>query len=828
MRQIPTSWFLVMVWFVAAATAQIPCDSWLSTGSFPGANGSILASVVRDPDGPGPLGLRLVVAGSFSIIASAMASGIAEHDPATGVWTSLGDTTAAVRALAVMPNGDLIAAGDFTSIGNVQANCIARWNGVSWASLGAGLQSWGQGSEVRALALMANGDLVVGGNFMFAGAVLADGLARWNGAAWSAYPGLGPGLSGGVRCIAELPNGDLAVGGGIVYGLPGTYIARWNGSVWSSIGGGTNGPVVSLTRLANGDLLAGGYFTIVGGVIHYCISRWDGSTWSPLGSGANDTVSCMALHTNGDVLVGGMFTFPGNRIARWDGSSWSPLGQGLPGNVSAIAILPNGDAYAAGSSATGIFIARWDGVAWAMIGTGPNESVQAVVQMPNGNLVAGGSFMAVGGVVANAIARWDGASWTPLGSGFGWSPQTPSVRSLAVMPNGDLIAGGYFTTAGGFSASYIARWDGSAWSALGGGMDSGVEAVVAMPTGDLVAAGWFSTAGGVPANAIARWNGAAWSPIGAGAGYGGSVRALAAHSSGAICIACGGASGACAMLWNGTAWVSLGTCTLSGSAGNVRSLAWLPDGRLAASGFFTAIGGVPANGIAVWDGSTWGPLGSSPGAYGYAIAPLANGDVVVGGYVNPTGGVGRWNGTAWVGLGAGVDGVVQAMATLANGDLAIGGTFITAGGLVSPRLAVHHFCLSSYQAIGAGCPGSLGVPGNEQVSQPRLGSTLTTRLTRLPANAAFQLIGWSSTSFAGGALPYDLTAIGMPGCWLRVSGELCEPVVGSGNAATWSLPIPNAPAWIGASFFTQAVVLDAGANALGLTLSDAAVAVIGT
>ena len=56
-----------------------------------------------------------------------------------------------------------------------------------------------------------------------------------------------------------------------------------------------------------------------------------------------------------------------------------------------------------------------------------------------------------------------------------------TVRALAVLPNGDLIAGGDFTTAGGTTVNSIARWNGAAWSALGAGMNNFVTAL-AVPT----------------------------------------------------------------------------------------------------------------------------------------------------------------------------------------------------------------------------------------------------------------------------------------------------------------------------------------------------------
>ena len=53
------------------------------------------------------------------------------------------------------------------------------------------------------------------------------------------------------------------------------------------------------------------------------------------------------------------------------------------------------------------------------------------------------------------------------------------MLALAVSGS-NLYAGGYFTTAGGSAANYIAKWDGSSWSALvsGWGMNSYVFALM--------------------------------------------------------------------------------------------------------------------------------------------------------------------------------------------------------------------------------------------------------------------------------------------------------------------------------------------------------------
>jgi hypothetical protein len=73
--------------------------------------------------------------------------------------------------------------------------------------------------------------------------------------------------------------------------------------------------------------------------------------------------------------------------------------------------------------------------------------------LPNGDLVAGGSFTTAGGVAANRIARWKGGTWSALGSGM-----NDSVHALAVLPNGDVVAGGDFSTAGGFVSTHFARY----------------------------------------------------------------------------------------------------------------------------------------------------------------------------------------------------------------------------------------------------------------------------------------------------------------------------------------------------------------------------------
>jgi len=646
---------------VGASSVRAQCTpGWQpfdpTTASIPGVNGQVFATTMWDPDGPGPQTPRLVIGGSFTVAGNTLANRIALYDPATGAWSALGTgMNNRVNALTTLPSGDLIAGGDFTFAGGVTVNRIARWNGSAWSALGTGM-SGGSFAAVNALTTLPSGDLIAGGQFSTAGGVTVNGVARWNGAAWSA---LGTGTSGGslpnVRALTALPSGDLIAGGEFTTagGVTVNGIARWNGSAWLALGAGMSGfssvGVYALTTLPSGDLIAGGFFTSAGGVPANFIARWNGSAWSALGTGMSGgnfsvppIVKALTTLPSGDLIAGGDFITAGgvtlNCIARWNGSAWSALGTGMSGGSSnpvvfALTTLPSGDLIAGGSFTTagGVTvnrIARWNGSAWSALGTGMNSDMYAVTTLPSGDLIAGGVFTTAGGVPVNRIARWNGSVWSALGSGM-----SNTVTALTALPSGDLIAGGFFTSAGGRTVNGIAGWNGSAWSALGTGMSGGslpnVRALTTLPSGDLIAGGEFTTAGGVTVNGIARWNGSAWSALGPG--------------------------------MNGPVFV----------------LDRLPSGDLIAGGSFTTAGGVTVNNIA------------------------------------------RWNGSAWSALGAGMNSIVLALTTLPNGDLIAGGVFTTAGLGVAPYIArwpncpLPPVCVADIVAIGGLPPGDGLLTGDD-------------------------------------------------------------------------------------------------------------------
>lgn len=134
---------------------------------------------------------------------------------------------------------------------------------------------------------------------------------------------------------------------------------------------------------------------------------------------------------------------------------------------------------------------------------------------------------------------------------------------------------------------------------------------------------------------------------------------------------------------------------------------------------------------------------------------------------------------------------------------------------------------AGYGFIGDGCAGALGIPGNEATALPRLNSTLSIDLTRLPQSSAFFYFSTSRTTSVFGPLPIDLTGFGLAGCSLRVSPDSLVFLVGGSNTATINLAIPGSGTLLGTVFFTQGGALDPAANAAGLVTTDAAGGVVG-
>lgn len=514
-------------------------SSWSALGS--GTAGTVLAVAA---DGSG----NVYVGGQFLSIGGVNFNSIAKWNGSS--WSPLGSgmagsstfSTVTIRALVVDGDGNLYAGGSFATAGGVNANCIAKWNGSSWSALGSGVNPViVYGSGVFAILPVGNEVLYVGGSFMRVGGIAANNFARWDGSAWSKLGTDGDGINALVYALAVDGSGNVYAGGLFTNagGLNVNYIAKWDGNSWTQLGGGMNERVTALALDSNGNLYAAGLFTSAGGVSAKYIAKWDGTNWSALGSGMNDFVVVLMVDDDDYLYAGGLFTLAGgsgvNRIAKWDGSTWSAIGTGMNAAVTALAQDGNGAIYAGGDftvagSVPANRVAMWNGSSWSSLGAGVNGQVRELLWDGNGNLYVGGAFTTAGGSPANRIAKWNGAAWSALGSGVEVVTHS-DAGALAMDGNGHLYVGGYFNFVGGVSANYIAKWDGSNWSALGSGLNGYPHVLHMGASGHLYAAGDFSLAGDKVSLRMARYSTNQPPTVSAGGPYsaneGGSVMVTA-------------------------------------------------------------------------------------------------------------------------------------------------------------------------------------------------------------------------------------------------------------------------------------------------------------
>jgi hypothetical protein len=140
--------------------------------------------------------------------------------------------------------------------------------------------------------------------------------------------------------------------------------------------------------------------------------------------------------------------------------------------------------------------------------------VNSLVVSSNGDLIAGGAFLSPG----NHVARWDGAAWSPLGGGIpapAVGPFGPTV-CITEASNGDLIGSATVSSGPEGPLFTVHRWSAGTWTQIAASSFGTVGALAPLPNGDVVAVGNFTSINAVSANGVARWNGTSWSAVGSG------------------------------------------------------------------------------------------------------------------------------------------------------------------------------------------------------------------------------------------------------------------------------------------------------------------------
>jgi uncharacterized delta-60 repeat protein len=358
----------------------------------------------------------------------------------------------------------------------------------------------GANSHVLALAVQANGQILVGGNFTTLGGGGTGTTARQHigrlNVRGSLDTSFDPGADGDVSTIAVQPaDGQILVGGDFTaLGGGGTgTTTRWHigrllvdGSLDTSFDPGTNGYVSTIAvQPADGKIVVGGQFTTLGGgtgtTTRQNIGRVnaDGSLDTSFNPGANGLVYALVVQADGKILVGGSFTM---------------LGGGGTGT------LPR----------NGIGRLNEDGSLDTSFDPGTDGSVFALAVQANGQILVGGNFTTLGGGATGTTTRHklgrpnaDGSLDTSFDPGASGTGQSPDVRGFAVQRDHRIVVVGDFSMLGGGGLGTAQRdnigrlhADGSLDTTFNPGANGWVFAVASLANGKIVLGGFFTRLGG--------------------------------------------------------------------------------------------------------------------------------------------------------------------------------------------------------------------------------------------------------------------------------------------------------------------------------------------
>lgn len=243
--------------------------------------------------------------------------------------------------------------------------------------------------------------------------------------------------------------------------------------------------------------------------------------WDTLRCGTSGYVTSI-YGLNDSLYVGGNFAGPCSvsciGIGKWNGINWDSVGSGLLGQANAF-MFYNNEFYVGGSfwNAGGLpntkMIAKWNGSQYQSVYTGTTTGNYIhCMCVYNGDLYVGGKFSMIGGVAVNDIAKFNGTNWSSMSGGLGGF--IPEAFSMTVF-NNELYVAGAFDLVGGIPAHNIARWNGTQWDSVGTGLDDVAQSITYQSLfNKLFVGGGFTTAGGIPAKGVAVWDGSNWASTG--------------------------------------------------------------------------------------------------------------------------------------------------------------------------------------------------------------------------------------------------------------------------------------------------------------------------
>lgn len=475
----------------------------LGFGRGDGARGTVKTSLLL-PDG------KILIGGDFDFVDGVGCKGLARlNADGTLDATFLGSVEGGgVLALALQPDGKIIVGGGFTSANSVPANRIARLlaTGAIDPSFNLGT---GFNNAVHALAVQPDGKLVAAGGFTDHNGAFAGRIARLNPDGTRDFSfSTGFGFDDLVYTLELASSGKVLAGGFFTSfnGVDRTWFARLNsnGSLdtfffdESIVGTGlspafpANG-VRDITIRPSGTILLCGGFDAVHGSSRQFVAEVDAITGAVipgfvasvncLTAVIGDAYSTMLLLPDGELLVGGTFNVcPGSDpfgspdisrgLVRYatNGSlvAYAPLNPPGENNgwqgVETLTLLADGGVFvggfglhmpAGGHSFAKITAGGVLDPTFHAYGTGADAPIRHLAIDSDDAIIAAGDLGSYNGIRRHATARIlsDGAidpgflpaEFYPMTQNFiWWSPR--AVRGFLLQPDGKLlrtVAGNY-------------------------------------------------------------------------------------------------------------------------------------------------------------------------------------------------------------------------------------------------------------------------------------------------------------------------------------------------------------------------------------------------
>jgi uncharacterized delta-60 repeat protein len=487
------------------------------TAASPSTNPAAVRCLTLQPDG------KILLGGEFTLVNGVAKNRIARLLPDgtldAGFTATIGATTAnAVNAIALQPNGMLLAGGTFASV-----NAVARANFVRLQAGGATDATFTAtaNAEVFSLLVQPDGKIVLGGNFTSVAATTRTRISRVLAATGANDASFVPPTNGAnakVSCLAIQPDGKLIAGGDFtLYGTVAKVRSMrlyTDGSADLTFATAADQFVKSVATQPDGRIYLGGFFSALGATPRsgYGRLKADATVDTAYATTVNDEVEAMVLHTDGKVTIGGWFDTPIARFARLlaTGGRDTTFAGTADNIVSAMAVQPDGKLLVGGAfteinGEPHLSLGRVSatGVPESPFVPDPDSTVTTIVAQDDGRLVVGGNFVVIGGEERHGLARLNAAGVVEEGFNPG---VTGLVQAISLQADGKILIGGDFSFVGGLPRSCLARLnaDGTLDATFTPNPDRVVYSLTLQTDGKILVAGDFTSIAGQPRQKLAR------------------------------------------------------------------------------------------------------------------------------------------------------------------------------------------------------------------------------------------------------------------------------------------------------------------------------------